>query len=205
MVEYSMKKNTASQSIGAQMITIADGSDFVSAVTVEVTVDGSTKAAGGGTVTHEGEGYHSYAPTQAETNGDHIAFTFSGTGAVSQTVQVYTTFPQSADNDTILQTLPSAAQISTTVWGETTRVLTAGTNLNDVSVSDILTTQMTESYSADGTAPTLAQSLFLIQQNLQDFSFAGTTQTVKKLDGSTTAATYTLDDATAPTSKTRAT
>ena len=99
---------------------------------------------------------------------------------------------------------PTSAAISTAVWGETTRVLTAGTNLNDVSVSDILTTQMTESYSADGTSPTLAQSLFLIQQNLQDFSFAGTTQTVKKIDGSTTAATYTLDDATAPTSKTRA-
>ena len=79
------------------------------------------------------------------------------------------------------------------------------TALNDITVSDILTTQMTESYSADGIAPTLAQGVFLVMQNLQDFSFSGTTQTVKQLDGSTTAATYTLDDATAPTSKTRAT
>ena len=78
-------------------------------------------------------------------------------------------------------------------------------NLTDVSVADILTTQMTESYAADGTAPTLAQALFLIQQQLGDFAISGTTITVKKLDGSTTAATFTLDDATTPTSTTRTT
>lgn len=77
--------------------------------------------------------------------------------------------------------------------------------LNDVSVSDILTTQMTEAYAADGVAPTLAQALFLIQQTIGDFAIAGTTITTKKLDGATTAATYTLDDGTNPTSRTRAT
>lgn len=90
-------------------------------------------------------------------------------------------------------------------WSTTTRVLTAGTNLNDISVNDILTTQMTEAYAADGVAPTLAQFAFITMQNLQDFSFAGTTQTVRQLDGSTTAATYTLDDGTNPTDKTRTT
>jgi len=77
--------------------------------------------------------------------------------------------------------------------------------LNDISVSQILTTQMTESYAADGAEPTLAQSLFLTMQNLQDYTYVGTTQTVRRIDGSTTAATYTLDDATNPTAKTRAT
>ena len=75
--------------------------------------------------------------------------------------------------------------------------------LNDVSVSDILTTQMTESYAADGTAPTLAQALFLIQQSLGDFSISGTTLTVRQLNGSTTAATFTLSDANLPTGSTR--
>ena len=74
-----------------------------------------------------------------------------------------------------------------------------------ISVSDILTTQMTEAYAADGVAPTMAQALFLIQQTIGDFAISGTTMTVKKLDGSTTAGTYTLDDASAPTSRTRAT
>ncbi len=77
--------------------------------------------------------------------------------------------------------------------------------LNDIAVADILTTQMTEAYAADGTAPTLAQALFLIQQSIGDFSIAGTTITAKRLDGTTTAATYTLDDGTNPTSRTRAT
>jgi hypothetical protein len=77
--------------------------------------------------------------------------------------------------------------------------------LNDVTVADILTTQMTESYAGDGVAPTLAQALFLIQQQLGDFAISGTTLTVKKIDGSTTAATFTLNDATTPTSVTRAT
>ncbi len=77
--------------------------------------------------------------------------------------------------------------------------------LNDLSITDVLTTQMTEAYAADGTAPTLAQCLFMIQQVLGEFAISGTTITVKKLDGTTTAATFTLDSSTAPTSSTRST
>ena len=79
------------------------------------------------------------------------------------------------------------------------------TALNDISVADILTTQFTESYAADGSAPTLTQALMLIQQMLGDFSIAGTTLTVKRVDGTTTAGTFTLNDGTSPTSVTRAT
>lgn len=68
-----------------------------------------------------------------------------------------------------------------------------------------LTTQLTESYSTDGTAPTLTQAIMAIQQMLQEASVSSTTMTVKKLDGSTSAMTFTLNDATSPTSITRAT
>jgi len=71
--------------------------------------------------------------------------------------------------------------------------------------SDILAEQMTESYAADGVAPTVSQALFMIQQLLGDFSISGTTLTVNEVDGATPAATYTLSDATYPTSLTRAT
>jgi len=64
-------------------------------------------------------------------------------------------------------------------------------------------TQMVESYAVDGVAPTLAQALLQIQQRLMEFEIAGTTITVKKLDGSTTAFTLTMDDDTTPTSSTR--
>lgn len=302
-----MKKNVASQSIGVQMITALDGSDFSGTVSVDITKDNGTKTAGALLVTNLGGGYYTYGPSQAETNADHVAFSFSGTGAISATVQLYTEFPQSVDNATNISTIladtnelqvnqnnwltatgfattaeiadvptvaefnartilsanySTAANLATvdsnvdailidtndlqtsqgdwlTATGFNTVVppsvaqfnarsilsddyfivsdYTAPDNagiaqtqvdiaaLNDITVNEILTTQMTESYSADGVSPTVAQSLFLTMQNLQDFSFAGTTQTVKRIDGATTAATYTLDDATAPTSKTRAT
>lgn len=66
-------------------------------------------------------------------------------------------------------------------------------------------TGMTESYAADNVAPTPFQALYLIMQRLTEFSIASTTITLKKLDGSTTAATLTLNDAVNPTSSTRAT
>lgn len=72
-------------------------------------------------------------------------------------------------------------------------------------VTALLTTVMTESYAADGAAPTLTQALLLVQQILTELTISGTTGTVKKLDGATTAATLTYNDATTPTSVTRAT
>lgn len=100
-----MKKNVASQVVGAQMVSASDGSAFTGAVTCYVTGNGGTQAVGSvgsGACTHEGNGFHTYTPAQAETNYDHVAFTFIGTGAVPVTVQIYTTFPQTGDNYTRL-------------------------------------------------------------------------------------------------------
>ncbi len=290
-----MQQNVAGQNIAAQMITAADGSPFTGTVSVFVNIDDGGQVAGAGVITHEGNGAHNYAPTQAETNGSHIAFTFTNALAINATIQVYTDFPQSGDSftrlgapagasvssdiavidantdailvdtgtdipnslatidtnvDAILvdtgTTLPAGqAAISVQIAGlndfnpatdtvaNVTLVATTTNNtdmrgtdgantiapdnagitangvaiasLNDISVNDILTTQMVESYAADGVAPTMTQALFNIQQNLGDFIYAGTTQTVRQIDGSTTAMTYTLDDAVNPTSKTRTT
>jgi hypothetical protein len=98
-----MKKNVSGQKVGCQMVSASDGSAFTGSVTVAVTVDAGTQATGSvgsGACTHEGNGYHTYAPAQAETNGDLLAFTFTGTGAIPATVQVYTSFPQTVDNAT---------------------------------------------------------------------------------------------------------
>jgi len=67
------------------------------------------------------------------------------------------------------------------------------------------TVAMAESYNADGAAPTPVQSLFVLMQMLTEMSAAGTVVTVKKLDGTTTAFTLNTNDATTPTSITRAT
>lgn len=70
-------------------------------------------------------------------------------------------------------------------------------------LDSLLTTAMTESYASDGSPPSLAQALFAIQQFLQEKVASGTALTVKQLDGSTTAMTFLLNDATNPTSITR--
>ena len=71
----------------------------------------------------------------------------------------------------------------------------------------VMTTQMTESYAATGVAPTPAQALFLLQQRgaPTSRSVSGTTETITKLNGSTAAATFTLNSASNPTSVQRST
>jgi hypothetical protein len=86
----------------------------------------------------------------------------------------------------------------------------AGVNANTVTIAaaaitSILTTAQVESYSAKGAAPTAYQALLEILSELREFGISSTTITNKKLDGSTTAYTSTINDATNPTTKTRAT
>lgn len=80
-----------------------------------------------------------------------------------------------------------------------------GYALSNDGIDALYTRQLTEAYAADGAAPTVAQALMQIQQMLTEFGISGTTMTVKKLDGTTTAFTLTLDDGSAPTAITRAT
>lgn len=69
----------------------------------------------------------------------------------------------------------------------------------------VTTTAMTESYRADGATGTLAQMQYEIIAHLGESAIVATTKTIKKVDGTTTAATFTLDDASLPTSITRST
>lgn len=124
-----MKKNVAGQKVGCQMNSATDGSAFTGTVTVYVTLDAGTQAVGtvgSGVCTHEGNGYHTYAPSQAETNGDLAAFTFTGSGAIPATVQIYTGFPQTGD---VYGALPSGFTATTFPSGTvaSTTNITAGT------------------------------------------------------------------------------
>jgi hypothetical protein len=85
--------------------------------------------------------------------------------------------------------------------------------LNDLSAADvnaevvdvIRTDTLPDSVAADGSASTIAQAVYLMLQFLTEKAVSGTTVTVKKPDGSTSLATFTLDDGASPTSITRAT
>jgi hypothetical protein len=69
--------------------------------------------------------------------------------------------------------------------------------------SAVLNTAMTEGYAADGAQMTLTQGIYMLHQFLTERSVSGVTMTIKKLDGSTTAAVVTMNSATNPTSYTR--
>lgn len=73
------------------------------------------------------------------------------------------------------------------------------------SVSDILTTAMTESYAANGVIPSLAQILFETRSLLATMTRSGINVTVYKLDGTTVAETFVFDDAVNPAKLTRVT
>lgn len=99
-----MKKNVAGQKVGCQLLN-TDGTPFEGPTVVYVTGDAGTQAAGSvgsGAGTHEGNGYHTYSPAQAETNYDLAAFTFTGSGIPPATVQIYTDFPQTGDGYAIV-------------------------------------------------------------------------------------------------------
>lgn len=88
-----MIRNQSGQSIGAQMVSATTGGAFAGTVTVYITIDAGTQAigtVGSGVCTSEGNGYFTYRPSAAETNGYLVAFTFTGSGAIPATIQVAT-------------------------------------------------------------------------------------------------------------------
>lgn len=140
----------------------------------------------------------------------------SGALAASAVTEIQTGLPTATavaaiqtDTDDIQSRLPAAlvgGRMDSSTGAMAANTLTASALATDAVteiVTAMLTTVMTESYAADGAAMTMAQALFLMQQSIGDFSISGTSLLVKKLDGATTAATYTLNDATNPTSRTR--
>lgn len=94
---------------------------------------------------------------------------------------------------TNLTNAPTAGDLTATMK---TSVTTAATSS--------LNTALTEAYRADGATGSVAQLLYEAIAHLGESSISGTTKTIHKVDGSTSAATFTLDSGTSPTSITRA-
>lgn len=95
----------------------------------------------------------------------------------------------------------TAAKIATDAFGAAELAPDAVNEIRDSMYQGTIT----EGYAADGVAPTHEQMMYMIWSALSEFAISSTTITTKQLDGSTTAMTFTTDDATNPTSRTRAT
>ena len=197
-----MLKNTASQTVSAQLVAVADGEDVTTGTTtVYVTGDAGTQASGGGTVAHEGNGCWSYVPTQAETNYSHVAYTFVNTAAVTATVQrdPITVADYKA---TGYSTHDAAAVVTALGTGSGLTALATAASiaaLNNVSVTDILA-------GTGDTGVSLAKSIEILAalsaSKVSASSAAGvTTLTYKKRDGTTTSFTTVVTES----DKTRAT
>ena len=130
-----MIKNISGQKIGSQMVSATDGSAFTGSVTCYPCGDAGTQAlgtVGSGVCVHEGNGFHTYTPSQAETNFDHLAFTFIGTGAIPATVQTYTILAnQTGDTYALAAGATGFAAIDTvvdTISGKIIGTLATGTH-----------------------------------------------------------------------------
>jgi hypothetical protein len=103
-----------------------------------------------------------------------------------------------------LTAVPWNAAWDAEVQSECTDALNAYDPPTKAEMDAMWTTAATESYASDGAAATPAQLLYMILCSVSEFAISSTTITGKKLDGSTTAMTWTIDDASNPTSRTRA-
>lgn len=135
--------------------------------------------------------------------GVHTDSAFTEVGSGEYVIDLADSYSATA-NRQVSVTLTSTAISGGYVISETLDV-GVSVELDSASRAAILTQQLIESYAADGAAPTVAQALMMLLQHHQQKSVSGTTVTIKKLDKSTAAGTYTLDDADDPTSITRAT
>lgn len=166
---------------------------------------GTAQAGGATTIT--------LAATASPTNSVYIGSfvsILSGTGSgQTKTVTAYVGATQVATVDSAWGVNPDstsayavipAGNVASGSGGSGTIPPTAGEI-----VTAVLTTAMTESYAADGVAPTLAQAVFMTISFLFERSIVSTILTAKKLDGTTSAMTFTLNSATQPTDQTRTT
>lgn len=108
--------------------------------------------------------------------------------------------------------IPTNAELTAALGTADDAVLAAIAALNNLSAAqvnaemvDALTVDIVaDSVAVDGNRPTIAQAALMILRFLTEKSVSGTTVTVKKEDGTTSAMTFTLNDGTTPSSITRA-
>ena len=102
-----------------------------------------------------------------------------------------------------LSAVPWNSAWDSEVQSEVTDALNAYDPPTKAEMDAMWTTAQSESYASDGATATPAQLLYMIYCCVGEFAVSGTTITGKKLDGSTTAMTWTTNDGTNPTSRTR--
>ncbi len=126
--------------------------------------------------------------------------------------EIATIITNLATAQTSIDDLPTNAELATALAAADDAVLAAIAALNNLSsagaasaVTTALTTALTEGYRSTGATGSVRDLLYEINQHLGESEIVGTTKTLKKIDGSTTAKTFTMNSPTTPTSITETT
>jgi hypothetical protein len=133
------RKNVASQVVAAQLLSASGENVTSGTTTVYYLGDAATQTAASATATHEGNGCWSFGPSQAETNFDHVAYTFTNTNSISVTVQAW---PVSFDpTDAVRAGLTALPNANADAAGGLVISDAGGLDIDamDSNVSDILT------------------------------------------------------------------
>lgn len=128
-----------------------------------------------------------------------IASLISAVGTVDGVVDAIKAVTDNLPDSGALTSLATASALATVDANVDAILEDTGTTIPST-LSSLLTTALTESYRGVGQTGSVAQLLYEIIAHMGNSSVSSTTKTLKKLDRSTTAKTYTLDDANAPTS-----
>lgn len=135
-----MIRNQAGQVATANVKDATTGLGFGGTVTVYVEIDNGGQTIGAtssGIATAKGNGQFTYLPTQAETNGALLIFTFTGTGAVPEGVQ-YPTISVAQASALTQSSAPNAITVTQliTLAMKRVNILQAGESLSAEDLAD---------------------------------------------------------------------
>lgn len=217
-----LRQSTADDVLIGPFVDILDGAaaETGETPTVKLSKNGQTLAAKNDVTVpvHDADGYYNceFDATDTGTVGT-LTLTVAASATalpVRHEFQVITQdaydfmFASDAAPDAQVAALATASALTTvdTVVDGIQTDLSNGTDglgALKIAIEAVMTTQMTESYAANGVAPTPTEAIMAIHQMLMDHSISGATWTIEKLNG-TTAFIVTLNDATTPTGANRA-
>lgn len=174
-----LSKNTAGQTVAFGLVSASTGAALTGAtVSVRRCLDGTFGAAGG-TVTEDANGLYKFAPTQADTNADQVAYFFTASGAVPVCYNLRTTAANMADAMRFgLTALPNvnAGANGGLPTGDASGRVTVGTNADKTgySLTQAFPTNFA-SLAVNASGHVVLQDASLVTAKLGTFALAKTT------------------------------
>jgi hypothetical protein len=138
--------------------------------------------------------------TEMDANSTGLAAIFSGTDTIIPALIA-------ALNDLSAAQVKTQADAALTDYDPSTRAenvadasaIITEVNANETKIDALFTNALTESYAADGAPASPAELLYMIWSLLSSLKFVTTVGTSRKLDGTSSAMTFAIDDPDSPT------